>query len=179
MKNRHCSTVFAFLGLGLAALSAAGCAADASGDLAPAEHTETTSAKLSATAPVSFVAVNLFTGGDDKRGDSRVWITINLTNGNSVTQETHDGYTWGNWTWSGFEYINLPSGTRNQDIANVVVSWAHGGNGWNGDNWNLQQLNIYALDASNNSWSYQGGPAGNPLLRFRGDDGSYVWPWVQ
>jgi len=161
----------------IAVVGIAGCAIESPAEGDPI--TEVTTSSLSGDTLVSMVAIAFNTGNDDKRGDSRVWIQISLNNGNSSIQEVGGGSTWPNWSSSGFQYINLPSGTRNQDIQAVKIGWQQGGGGWNGDNWNLQSLSIYALDPATGQWSFQGGPGGNPLQRFTGNVTEFVWGWVQ
>jgi hypothetical protein len=180
MIYKHQASGFT-IGAVIASALGAGCAANSPAGDDPA--TAATTSSLSGTSLVSMIAVNLNTGNDDKRGDSHVWIQIDLLdqNGhpNSTVQEVGAGAPWPNWSWSGWHYIALPSSTRNQDITDVKISWQQGGGGWNGDNWNLQSFQVYALDGTNGQWSFQGAPGGNPLLRFTGSVNEYVWGWSQ
>ncbi|WP_437974256.1 hypothetical protein WMF11_37785 [Sorangium sp. So ce295] len=158
MKSATCLNLAFVIGLTLASRSAS-------------------AAGIAADAPVGVVAVQMRTGGDDKRDDSRVWIRVNLKNGNSSTEEASGDPTWKDWSWGAFTYIQLPGSTKSNDIASVTVFWRHGGNGFNGDNWNLQQLNVWAFDNANNEWVVMGKPSGNPLQRFTGNDEEYTWEW--
>jgi len=153
----------------------AGCLGEAPIDDEPATTSE--SSALSGDRLLSMVAVNINTGGDDKRGDSRVWLRVRLWNGNSVIQEIGYGQTYADWGWSGWQYMALPSSTRVWDVQSLDVLWQQGGGGWNGDNWNMQSISIYALDGQTGQWSFQGAPWGNPLYRFTGNATFYAWGW--
>jgi hypothetical protein len=159
----------------MAAVFTAGCAIEPEDGDEPA--TEEVISWLSGTAPVSWVGVDFHTGGDDKRNDSRVWIRVSLSNANDVVREVLPGITWPDWTSTGVQLIQLPIGTKNQDIQSVSIEWQQGGGGFNGDNWNLQSLAIYAWDPSY-GYNLRGAPGGNPLRRFTGSITQYVWHWA-
>lgn len=167
------------IGLLFLSLGAGGCAGEPDESSGVPEDVDVTSEPLAATETIGMVRVRLMTGGDDKRSDSRVWICVGLKNGNVLIQETYDAMTWRNWTWNDVTYVSLPSGTLNRDIYWVQVFWRQGGGGWNGDNWNLQQVTVEAYVNSSGLWNLQGQAYGNPLRRLTGSVTSWVWFWVQ
>jgi hypothetical protein len=144
-------------------------------------HTgEALASGIPANAPIGAVRVRMQTGDDDKRDDSRVWIVVTLKSGATAVAETNDGVDWKNWTWGDWTVVALPSNTNNQDVASVTVEWRHGGNGFNGDNWNLESLEVQAFDNATNEWSEIGSATADPLLRFNGDDNRvYPWTWTE
>jgi len=132
---------------------------------------------LSPDEPINMVAVAFRTGSDDKRGDSRVWLTVRLHNGYENTVEVFRSQRLPDWTYSDYIYLRLPSGTKNGDVKEVHVSWKQGGGGFNGDNWNLQQLIIWS-QLSNGTWNNNNNPWGNPLRRFTGRAKTYTSTWI-
>ena len=165
------------IGVSIASALVTGCAIDPSTE-GEDSSTEEIASSLSGDAKISIVAIDFYTGGDDKRSDSHIWVRINLKNGNFVFQEIDPGLGWGGWSWSGLRFIQLPSDTLNQDINDVTISWQQGGAWFWRDNWDLQTLSIWALDNTTGQWSFRGSPGGNPLLRFTGTTTQYTWGWV-
>ncbi len=170
--KHHVSTLF----VGAVIAFASGCVAESPAEGSPA--TEATASSLSGADLISMIAIVIATGNDDKRDDSHVWVRIDLHDGRSSFEEVGFRETWQNWQWSRWYYVKPPSGTRNQDIRQISVTWQQGGGGLNGDNWNLQGLAIYAVDTANGYWNFQGGPLGNPLMRFTGSATEYAWGWI-
>jgi hypothetical protein len=179
MSNLHLASA-SIIATILASAFVTGCAVEPLADLADDDELVTTelTSSLSGTAPVSWVGVDLYTGGDDKRSDSHVWLRVHLYNGVTSSQEITPGATWPNWSSTGVQWVQTPIGTRNQDIRDITIDWQQGGGGWNGDNWNLQSLSIYAWDSSYGS-NFKAAPGGNPLRRFTGAVTQYAWSWVQ
>ena len=132
---------------------------------------------LPGDTPITQVAVALSTGGDDKRGDSRVWITVRLWNGATFTKEAFPNQRFLDWTVTDYVYVPLPTNTRNWDVRDVVVSWRQGGGGFNGDNWNMQQVFIWSQLATG-SWNNHDSPWGNPLRRFTGSVTTFTSNWI-
>ena len=119
-----------------------------------------------------------YTGGDDKRSDSRVWVVVNLARGGAVVREAvGDDDGWGSDTWSEITTIALPAGTTFGDVLSVEILWKQGGGGWNGDNWNLNELNVWMFDQTRGQWGFNA-LEGNPLKRFTGSATSFSWPWL-
>jgi hypothetical protein len=88
------------------------------------------------------------TGNDDLRGGSHTNddcdVTITLANGTSITvNNVNNGSTWGNWTDNTVR-IPLPSGgLRGGDVKSVKLHTGFGG-GFDGDNWNVQRIQLKA-----------------------------------
>jgi hypothetical protein len=88
------------------------------------------------------------TGNDDLRGGSHLNddcdVTIALNNGTAITvKNVNNGGTWSNWTDHTVR-IPLPSGgLRGGDLKNVKLHTGFSG-GFNGDNWNVQRIQLKA-----------------------------------
>ncbi len=162
-------------------LAATGCVAD---EGAPTDEptTDSVESNLTATDLISGLNFVMTTGSDDKRSDSHVFIAVHFKNSlgqaQTVTQEAGLGQTWSNNSVHS-QLIPLPWGTHDSDIISFTVSWQQGGGGWNGDNWNLQQLQVVANDATINQSSTQMSLAGNPFFRFTGSATSFLRFYVQ
>jgi hypothetical protein len=87
------------------------------------------------------------------------------------------GQTWSNNSVHS-QLVSLPAGTRDSDILTFAIDFQQGGGGWNGDNWNLQQLQVVANDATTGQASTQISVAGNPFFRFTGSLNSFSRSWV-
>jgi hypothetical protein len=175
MRSVRVSRVAMIAGV-VGAMSAAGCLSEP--DPAASEDPTTGAAvsELAATDMISALNFVLTTGGDDKRSDSHVFVQVRLTNQTSFTQEAGLGQTWSNNS-THTQQVALPFGTLNSAIAGVRVFWQQGpGGGFNSpDNWNLQQLQIQAVDATLGGFvSTQVSLAGNPLVRFTGSTTNFT-----
>jgi hypothetical protein len=170
------------VGISLVVLTAGGCSAGSGPATGPdgKENTGATSSALSPSDPVAEVAVDFFTGGDDKRSDSVVTFQLTINGVTNTYQTDGQGTDWGNNTWSGFFYATLPQNTVNGDISNLVVNLAeHDSFIESDDNWNLQEISVWT-ENPNGSWSNIGTPGGNPLKRFTGSSGQWSWgTWPQ
>ena len=175
VKFKYAVRVFCVSGI---CAIAAGCSAGAGpdGPGGPSEeNTGTVKNELSAGDQVTLVAVNMLTGGDDKRSDSEVTFRLNI-NG-QVSQYTTDGQgvEWNNNTWSGWFYARLPVNTNFGAIRDIGVElWEHDGFIQTDDNWNLNELDIWAQQP-NGAWTFVASPGGNPLVRLTGSQGTWHW----
>ena len=177
MRNVYTGSISIIAGL-LTSMLAAGCMDDGSTDQTdPA--TDVAESSLLGSDVITQIGFTITTGSDDKRSDSHVFIEVDLTNGNQLIKEIGANQTWPNGVTVGPEFIDLPNGTLNNQISTVVVWWRHGGGSFNGDNWNMNALQIWARDQTTGALSLQMQMAGNPLLRFTSHATSFSRPYVQ
>jgi hypothetical protein len=160
-------------GIVIASVSAPGCAISPPDTEDP--NLDEASSALSGTDQLTQVRVRFETGGDDKRSDSHVWFHVTVNGFDNQFDAGGTGATWPNWTWTDYFYGNLPGGTHNSDISNFSVTWAQGGGGFNGDNWNMEAVEISVWDATLGSWQPKGTPGADPLRRFTGSAKSWAW----
>jgi len=151
------------------------------------EHEGTTaeakSELLSADTPVHMIAVQFYTGGDDKRSDSDVTMKFNIDNHWNGADTNSSGSEWNNNTWSPFTYYQTPSGIRVKDLSNFCVDLIeHDSFIETDDNWNINQINIWELipnGSGGSAWTLAATPSGNPLVRLTGSKGEWCmgyWP---
>lgn len=171
---------------GLVMLSAVGCAGVVD------TNEESSSTGEDPTAPVgtahdalapnqilSTVAFNIYTGDDDLRSDSHVYAFVHFNNGwEPSSVDLNQGNRWPDRTWSDWRYLGLPGDTQNQFIAGIMIRWSQGGGGINGDNWNMDAIEVWAADPQGH-WSRQVRQDGHPVRRFTGNIKDWWIPWHQ
>jgi hypothetical protein len=118
------------------------------------------------------------TGGDDLRGgNDNVSVTLNLRNGGTVeANNVNLGKRWIDNTWQEVG-VDLPDAVQPEDIANVTVSTNFRG-GFDGDNWNLDQLIMRFRDNTGDRASCDRNPPGKPLIRFTGDAHKFTTAFI-
>ena len=154
-------------------LSAVGCVAGSDGalegdDLDPAmEPLGTATSALASTDIVTALDFVIGTGGDDLRSDSVLTAIVFYKNGATSSKNLNDGNGWGNSTT---HQVTMPllSNVHYSDIIGVKLVFDQGGGGINGDNWNMQSLEIFAEDSTNGESFRAFSQVGNPLRRFTG-----------
>jgi hypothetical protein len=97
---------------------------------------------------VSRLQLVLSTGNDDLRGGSHLNddcdVTIMLTGGRTIAlHNVNGGQTWANWTDHTVDVPIPAGGLRGGDVTGVRVHTGFGG-GFDGDNWNLQRVQLIA-----------------------------------
>lgn len=177
MRNLYTGSISIIAGI-LTSMLATGCMDDGPADTTD-PVTDVAESALTGTDVITQVGFTITTGSDDKRSDSHVFIEVDLTNGNQLMREIGANQTWPNGTTVGPEYIDLPNGIQNNQIATILVWWRHGGGSLNADNWNMNALQITARDQTTGALSLQMQMAGNPLLRFTSHATVFSRPYVQ
>jgi len=165
------------------ALAATGCSAGIGGPSTGPdgkENTGNSEQALSPSDPVAEVALNFFTGGDDKRDNSVVTYQLTIGGITSTYQTDGQGHEWANDTWSGYFYANVPQNTTNGQFSNLGVNLAqHSSFIQTADNWNINEISLWTLNP-NGSWTNIANPGGNPLVRLTGSNGQWWWnTWPQ
>jgi hypothetical protein len=182
MKNDKMMFMSGTIAAALLALAATGCSGAPGPSTGPdgKENVGSSAQALSPSDPVAEVAVAFYTGGDDKRGNSVVTWQLTVGGITSTHQTDGSGNDWGNDTWTGFFYANLPQNTTNGQITNLGVNLAeHSSFVQTADNWNCNEISVWT-ENPNGSWTNIATPGGNPLFRLTGSQGQWWWgTWPQ
>lgn len=124
------------------------------------------------TPPVIPVAQNELivgfgTGGDDLRGGGdNVNLKIHFKGGAVMNAaNVNKSQRWINGSFNEIS-VKLPIGTNAGDISKVTVNTQFRG-GFDGDNWNLDELTFKVMEAG--SQTFYCAKAGQPIVRFTGD----------
>ncbi len=123
------------------------------------------------------MVLSMRTGGDDLRGGSdNLSVTLNLRNGSSIeSNNVNLGQRWIDNTWQEVG-IDLPDSVQPGDISSVRLSTSFRG-GFDGDNWNLDQLLIRLMDSGGERARCDRNPPNKPLIRFTGDQKLFTTPF--
>jgi hypothetical protein len=120
---------------------------------------------------VNSVSFKFLTGGDDLRSDSLLEALIVFNDGSTLRPVLHQVNTdpWRNDTQNGPIVVDV---TGKPPITHVTLLFNQGGGGINGDNWNMQTVQIFAdgiEDDSHRLFIATGGrDDGNCVHRFKG-----------
>ncbi|MCA9612777.1 MAG: hypothetical protein H6721_21170 [Sandaracinus sp.] len=121
------------------------------------------SVRPSATAPVTRLIVTARTGGDDLRGgNDNVHARAVVSGRTSVEVMLNGGAKWSDHT-SHTAVVPVPTGTNFGNLRGLNLRTTFGG-GWNGDNWNLDELLVEAESGGRRFVVFH--QSRNPLRRF-------------
>jgi hypothetical protein len=117
------------------------------------------------------------TGDDDLRSDSDVSVAISYNDGRgTMTADLSQGAGWPNGS-THYMAVQLLANTHASDIDGVEIRFKQGGGGWNGDNWNMQGLELW-VEIADGGWAKVYGGWGDPLQRFTGKVTTFDVPFV-
>jgi hypothetical protein len=114
------------------------------------------------------LVIEIKTGGDDLRGgNDNVAVVVNYTDGSSDTYpNVNNGARWiGNYCETVVLTLRKPA-PLNQ-ITGITLKTSFGG-GFNGDNWNVDELYLIARSGSGEQKIYE--RTGRPIVRFDGNN---------
>lgn len=112
------------------------------------------------TGEVRALSIKIFTGGDDLRGgNDNAIATIDL-GGTTVECPLNGGANWGNDSWHTVRCA-LPEGTQRSSVREIRIRTTFSG-GFNGDNWNMDQIQVFAEIGGARLLAQ----TGTPLIRF-------------
>jgi hypothetical protein len=121
---------------------------------------------------------DIWTGGDDLRSDSQLEVLIQLSDGRTKRADLHPRNT-PKWDNDSFHQPDVDFGElAGAQVTQVTLLFNQGGGGLNGDNWNMQAIEVWDTVGSLVKVVERHGQRDDDhcVKRFKGDAPSYVLP---